>query len=92
MNLPLPTLYLKTFSEHEKWMRKMYELGYRYGTYSNVNEGLTKYACDQNRAPDDSVSYPWVTLAYGRYIAPDCTQLNSIRHFIEYTKRLERES
>lgn len=92
---PLPVIVLPRAADQESLIRGLYALGYQYGSRADLDEALDAWRGWSGENPE-RVEYPYITLKDGpakRIIAylsaPDKrTIVNSVRHFLAYTRGL----
>lgn len=95
MPKPLPVIYLPRMADQQTLIRALYEIGYQYGPRASVHEALTDWAVWAGSNHELS-NFPYVSLKsmarkrVSSYPARPAnrTLVNSIKHFIAYTRSL----
>ncbi len=89
MPKPYPIIYLPKAADQETLARALYRMGYRVSAHTEDEDAMW----DWWRGPTvDTHPYPYISMGMRMNAAmrrlPDCTLVNSIPHFLAYTKSL----
>ncbi len=93
---PLPIIHLSKAQDHARLANALYALGYDY-CGASVGQGIRMYLRDTKSSVTDDMVYAWMALETGAGFTayrtredagPTYTTVNSIAHFIAYTRSL----
>ncbi len=97
MTKPLPIIHLANPADHLRLVRALHALGWAYSYEESPDESAAAYARDVFNKKTGAVIYPWLGLdsdGVTAYIhqghAGRVTVVNSVAHFLDYTRRLPR--